>query len=82
MVVGNNIMNKKILVILLITIVAFIGIPQVQANKNIFNNFTKLYNVPNVSDSKLNTCKTCMASTAPKRNMEQIWFGSEKQFCI
>ncbi len=45
------------------TIVFWIGIPQVEANKNIFNNFTKLYNVPNVSDAKLNTCKTCMAST-------------------
>ena len=62
---GNNIMNRKILVILLMTIVFLIGVPQVEANKNIFNNFTKLYNVPNVSDAKLNTCKTCMASLPP-----------------
>jgi hypothetical protein len=62
---GNIIMNKKILVILLITIVSLIGLPQVQANMNIKNNFTTLYNVPNVSEAKLNTCKTCMASTSP-----------------
>ena len=58
-------MKIKILVILLITKVFLIGIPQVQANKNIFNNFTNSYNVPNVSEAKLNTCKTCMASTSP-----------------
>jgi len=51
-------MNKKILVILLITMVFLIGIPQVQANKNVFSNFTKLYNVSNAS--KLNKCETCM----------------------
>ncbi len=58
-------MKRKVLVILLITIVFLIGVPQVQANKNIFNNFTKLYNVSNVSYAKLNTCKTCMANTSP-----------------
>lgn len=62
-------MNRKVLVIslitIMITIISLIGIPQVQANKNIFNNFTKNYNVPNVSDAKLNTCKTCMATTSP-----------------
>jgi hypothetical protein len=62
---GNKIMNRRVLVMLLITTVFLIGVPQVEANRNIFNNFTKLYNVPNVSDAKLNTCKTCMASTAP-----------------
>lgn len=62
---GNNSMNKKILVLLLIIIVSLIGVPQVQANKNIFNNFTKLYNVSNVSNANLNTCKTCMATTTP-----------------
>lgn len=60
---GNKIMNKKILVVLLITMVFLIGIPQVQANKNVFNNFTKLYNVSNVS--KLNKCETCMVSKTP-----------------
>ena len=50
---------------MLITIVSLIGVPQVQANKNIFNNFTKLYNVSNVSNANLNTCKTCMANTTP-----------------
>ena len=58
-------MNRSVLVILLITTVFLIGVPQVEANKNIFNNFTKLYNVPNVSDAKLNTCQTCMASINP-----------------
>lgn len=47
------------------TMVSFFEIPHVQANKNIFNDFTKLYNVPNVSEAKLNTCKTCMASISP-----------------
>lgn len=58
-------MNKILLIILLIVMVSLIGIPQVEANRNIFNNFTTLYNVPNVSDAKLNTCKTCMASVPP-----------------
>jgi len=62
---GNNIMNRKVLVILLMTIVFLIGVPQVEANRNIFNNFTILYNVSNVSNANLNTCKTCMASTTP-----------------
>jgi hypothetical protein len=62
---GNKIMNKKILVILLITMVFLIGIPQVQANRNIFNNFTKLYDVPNSSDAKLNKCETCMIIKTP-----------------
>jgi len=62
---GNNFMNRKVLVILLMTIVFLIGVPQVEANRNIFNNFTKLYNVSNVSYANLNTCKTCMASTTP-----------------
>ncbi|KCZ72388.1 hypothetical protein ANME2D_00815 [Candidatus Methanoperedens nitroreducens] len=55
-------MNRKISVILLITIVSLIGVPQAQANKIILNDFTTLYNA---SDTKLNTCKTCMASTTP-----------------
>jgi len=42
-----------------------IGVQPVEANRNIFNNFTSLYNVSNVSNAKLNTCKTCMASTTP-----------------
>ena len=46
-------------------IVFLVGVPQVEANRNIFNNFTKLYNVPNASDAKLNTCRTCMASLPP-----------------
>jgi len=58
-------MNGKIMVILLMIIVFLMGVPQVEANRNIFNNFTKLYNVPNVSDAKLNTCRTCMASLPP-----------------
>ena len=56
-------MNRRILIILFITIVFLIGVPQVEANRNIFNNFSTLYNVSNVSNAKLNTCKTCMAST-------------------
>ena len=45
--------------------VSLIGLHQAQANNNIKNNFTTFYNVPNVSEAKLNTCKTCMASTSP-----------------
>ena len=44
-------MNGKMMLILLMIIVFLVGVPQVEANRNIFNNFTKLYNVPNVSDS-------------------------------
>jgi preprotein translocase subunit YajC len=62
---GNNIVNKKILVMLLITIVFLIGVPQAEANRNIKNNFTTLYNVPNTTEAKLNTCKTCMAALPP-----------------
>jgi len=58
-------MNGKMMLILLMIIVFLIGVPQVEANRNIFNNFTKFYNVPNVSDAKLNTCRTCMASLPP-----------------
>ena len=58
-------MNGKMMLILLMIIVFLVGVPQVEANRNIFNNFTKLYNVPNASDAKLNTCRTCMASLPP-----------------
>ncbi len=68
-------MNRKTLAILLMTLVFLIGVPQVEANRNIFNNFTKLYNVPNVSDAKLNTCKTCMASTTPSVSWNK--YGSD-----
>jgi len=62
---GYKIMNKIKLIILSTVIVSLVGIPQVEANRNIFDNFTTLYNVSNVPDAKLNTCKTCMASIPP-----------------
>ena len=34
-------MNGKIIEILLMIIVFLMGVPQVEANRNIFNNFTK-----------------------------------------
>jgi len=58
-------MKKIMLVISLIAIVSLTGIPQVEANRNIFNNFTDLYEVPDLPDAKLNTCKTCMATIPP-----------------
>jgi len=65
-------MNTRILAILLITIVLLTAVPEALANRNIFNNFTAYYGV---SGTKLNSCKTCMASTSPPASLNQ--FGTE-----
>ena len=52
-------MNKKILFILLVTLVALIGAHQSVANSSIHGKFTVQYGV---SDTKLDSCKLCMAS--------------------
>ncbi|MFU8766387.1 MAG: hypothetical protein ACNA7I_01750 [Candidatus Methanoperedens sp.] len=55
-------MNRKILVILVITIMAFAGVQHSLANIFIKGTFTELYDV---SGTKLDSCQTCMASTTP-----------------
>lgn len=55
-------MNRKILIILVITIMAFAGVQQSLANIFIKGTFTELYDV---SGTKLDSCQTCMASTTP-----------------
>lgn len=55
-------MNRKILVILVITIMAFAGVQHSLANIFIKGTFTGLYDV---SGTKLDSCQTCMASTTP-----------------
>ena len=54
-------MNRKILFILLVTFVALIGAHQSVANSFIHGKFTAQYDV---SGPKLDSCKTCMASTS------------------
>ena len=54
-------MNRKILFILLVTLVAIIGTYQSVANSSIHDKFTAQYGV---SGTKLDSCKLCMASTS------------------
>ena len=55
-------MNRKILFILLVTLTALIGAHQSVANTFIHGKFTARYDV---SGTKLDSCKLCMASTSP-----------------
>ena len=55
-------MNRKILFILLVTLVVLIGIQQSVANGFIHGKFKEQYDV---SGTKLDSCKLCMASTSP-----------------
>ena len=54
-------MNRKILFILLVTFVVLIGAHQSVANSSIYGKFTVQYEV---SGTKLDSCKLCMASTS------------------
>lgn len=54
-------MNRKILFILLVTLIALIGAHQSVANSFIKEKFTTQYDA---SGTKLDSCKTCMSSTS------------------